>query len=87
MKVSVTFIVAILLLGFLHFSVVSSLATDSVSITSTGKILILNVYANSGSASDIQDSIDQVVAAGGVGNVHIPEGVFNFIEDGEPWRC
>lgn len=45
----------------------------------------LAVTSLGGSAGDIQAAVDQVVASGGIGDVHIPEGTFNFVEPGEPW--
>jgi len=42
------------------------------------------VYANSGSAKDIQIAVDEA-AIHGIADVHIPEGTFNFVEIGEPW--
>lgn len=45
---------------------------------------LTEVYANSGSAKDIQNAVDQAALAGG-GDVRIPEGTFNFVEVGEPW--
>jgi len=45
----------------------------------------LDVTATNGSAVAIQAAINQVAAAGG-GTVYIPEGEWNFVEVGEPWR-
>jgi hypothetical protein len=45
-------------------------------------LTIEGVTAASGYWSDIQAAVNQVAAAGG-GNVYIPEGTFNFVEDGE----
>jgi hypothetical protein len=44
---------------------------------------LVSVIAASGSAADIQAAVDQVVAAGGIGDVHIPAGTFNFVEPGQ----
>lgn len=81
---------AVLIISAMLFEISLSAAfsslIDSVTIESIGQIsLQFNVNATSGSASDIQAAIDQVVAAGGIGNVFIPEGTFNFVEVGEPW--
>lgn len=63
---------------------ISSLMNRTV-IESTGEISTSNVAAKSGSARDIQLAVDAVVASGGIGNVLVPEGTFNFVEVGEPW--
>jgi len=79
----ITFVV--LLSGTLFvYPVVSSLSNNII-ITSSGQIVSPNVNAASGSARDIQAAIDSIVAHGGVGNVFIPTGTFNFVEVGEPW--
>jgi hypothetical protein len=48
---------------------------------------LVSVIAASGSAADIQTAVDQIVAAGGIGDVHVPEGTFNFYEPGETWEA
>jgi hypothetical protein len=58
---------------------------NSVIIGSSGQISIPTITAASGSAKDIQVAVDWVVAHGGIGNVYIPEGTFNFVEVGESW--
>ena len=80
-------LVLVALVGIFSLSpVISSLMNDVV-IRSTGQISTTptNVTATSGSARDIQVAVNQVVAAGGIGNVFIPEGTFNFVDVGEPW--
>ena len=57
--------------------------TTGLTIFNTGTIVIMNVFAQSGSAYDIQAAVDQIVLAGGIGNVHIPAGTYNFVEPGE----
>lgn len=46
----------------------------------------VDINARTGRASDILEAIDQVISAGGIGNVHVPEGRFNLYEKGETWR-
>lgn len=80
-------LVSLILVGIFSLSpAISSLMNDVV-IRSTGEISAPpNVTAKSGSAKDIQAAVDWVAASGdGLGNVHIPEGTFNFVEVGEPW--
>jgi hypothetical protein len=47
---------------------------------------MVEVWADSGKAVDIQAAVDQLVATNSMGNVHIPSGTFNFVEVGQPWR-
>ncbi|MFX1536028.1 MAG: hypothetical protein ACFFDI_17570 [Promethearchaeota archaeon] len=79
---------AVIIFAGISISPVVSSLMDSVVIGSNGQIYYEsnNVYASSGSAVDIQAAIDQVVAQGGKGSVHIPAGTFNFVEVGEPWQ-
>lgn len=74
----------VILVVFNISSVISS-SVNSITIGNNGRISIPNVTAKSGSAKDIQDAVNWVAANGGVGNVHIPEGTFNFVNVGEPW--
>lgn len=46
---------------------------------------MIDIYAASGHRDDIQEAVNQVLSIGGVGNVHIPAGVWIFIEVGAPW--
>lgn len=77
-------LVLMVLVGIFSLSLVISSLMDSALIRSTGEIST-KVTAKSGSAKDIQAAIDRVVSTGGVGNVYIPAGTFNFVEVGEPW--
>jgi hypothetical protein len=52
-------------------------------IPSTGQVLTNEVIAVTGYWADIQAAVDSVVANGGVGSVHIPEGRWQFIRNGE----
>ena len=80
-------LVSVMLAGIFSLSPAISLLMNDVIIRSTGRIASTNVVtANSGSARDIQAAVDEVVAAGGIGSVYIPEGTFNFVEIGEPWQ-
>jgi hypothetical protein len=74
----------LIIAGFL-FLESFSLLTHSVVIKNTGQISLLNVTAKSGYWRDIQDAINRVIAQGGVGNVYIPEGTWNFVNLGESW--
>jgi hypothetical protein len=76
----------VLLSGTLFVGPVLSALTNNITITSSGQIVSPNVTALSGSAADIQTAVDLVVQRGGVGNVYIPEGTWNFVEVGEPWH-
>ncbi|MHA1834907.1 MAG: hypothetical protein ACTSV7_13095, partial [Candidatus Baldrarchaeia archaeon] len=58
-------------------------AADDI-IHNTGRI-VTEIVAESGSADDIQEAVD-LAASLGVGIVRIPEGTFNFVEVGEPWK-
>jgi len=57
---------------------------DKTVIHNTGRI-IPQITSQSGSAGDIQAAVD-LAAALGFGIVRIPEGTFNFVEVGEPWK-
>jgi len=85
-KIYAILLVSVMLAGIFSFSpAISLLMNDVVVIRSTGKMATANGTAISGSARDIQAAVDEVVAAGGIGDVHIPAGTFNFVEIGEPW--
>lgn len=75
----------VMLAGTVSLSPAVSSLMNSAIIRSTGEISITNITASSGSAKDIQAAVDWVAAHVGMGNVHIPEGAFNFVEVGEPW--
>jgi hypothetical protein len=73
-----------MLAGIFSLSPGISSLMNSVIIESAGRISIPDVTAKSGYWRDIQAAVDWVVTHGGVGNVHIPEGTFDFVkpEDG-----
>lgn len=75
------------LIGTLYLSPAISSLTNSVVIESSGQISTDSptITAASGYWRDIQDAIDAVVAAGGIGNVIIPEGTWDFVNVGEGW--
>ena len=79
-------IVLIVVTGALFTPLVVSLLTNRVTLKTSGQIILPDVTANSGSASDIQAAVDFIAANIGVGNVHIPEGTWNFVEVGESWQ-
>ena len=56
--------------------------TNSVIIKSSGRISTTEVWANSGSPTDIQAAVDAVASAGG-GTVYVPEGNFTFNFSGD----
>jgi len=58
--------------------------TNTAKIHNTGQVSTNKVWAKSGYWQDIQAAIDAVTAAGG-GEVHIPEGTWNFVNVGESW--
>lgn len=68
------------------YPIVYSLSSNTIKISNSGRIVTLNITAQSGSADDIQAAIDLIEQYGGVGNVSIPSGTFNFVEPGEPWK-
>ena len=80
------FVVLVIIAGALFTPLVSSLLSNPVTIRSSGQIILPYVTAASGSGNNIQAAVDWVVAHGGNGDVHIPEGTFNFVEVGEPWQ-
>jgi len=75
-------IIPIILAGVISLSF--AYVTNTVVIYSSGQI-VSEIVAVSGSAKDIQAAIDLAVALG-IGTVRIPEGTFNFVEIGEPWK-
>jgi len=72
------FLMLIVFIGIYIVYPTYSLLTDDVTIQSTGQISILNINAQGGSVEDIQAAVDLIIAQGGIGNVYIPEGIFNF---------
>jgi hypothetical protein len=78
------FSILVIVLGILCVIPANSLLMTNIVIKSHGAIST-GPYARSGSAEDIQAAIDWVVANGGIGDVYIPAGTFNFVEVGEPW--
>jgi hypothetical protein len=57
----------------------------AVTYTINSTVLGASVNAASGSAADIQAGINAIVAAGGIGTVHVPAGTFNFYVYGQTW--
>jgi hypothetical protein len=84
-KVYAKLIIIIALVGALSTPLAASSLTTSKVLRSSGQIINSNVTANSGSAEDIQAAIDEAVALGR-DSVYIPEGTWNFVEVGEPWK-
>jgi hypothetical protein len=79
-------IIIALLGGMLTITPALSSLTDTAIIRNTGTIsYVVEVTAKSGYWQDIQAAVDQVAAAGGIGNVYIPEGTFNFTNVDEGW--
>jgi len=65
---------------------VMSVLMDTAVIRTEGSIRdVIGVTAQSGYWQDIQAAVNQVVANGGIGNVYIPEGTFDFVNVGESW--
>jgi len=77
-------LLSMVLAEMLCLSAVYSQLTNSIIISSTGKISA-NVTARSGSARDIQNAVDKIAATGGKGNVYIPTGIFDFVNVNESW--
>lgn len=73
-------LILIILTGIISVSFADIM--NNTVIHNTGKI-IAEIMAQSGSARDIQASVDLVAAIGGI--VHIPEGTWNFVNVGESW--
>jgi hypothetical protein len=84
-KFCVIALITVMLVGVLILSSAVSSLISNVVIQSTGQISTTDIIAASGSAEDIQAAVDWVVANGGIGNVYIPNGTFNFVDVGEPW--
>ena len=78
-------LVLVMFVGIFGLSPAISSLMNYVVVKSIGEISTPNLTAKSGSATDIQLTVDAVASSGGVGNVFIPEGTFNFIEVDEPW--
>jgi hypothetical protein len=77
----------VMLLVMFNLSSVISTLMKNVVIQNTGLITEMPSFtANSGSATDIQAAVNQVVAAGGIGNVYIPAGTFNFVDVNASWQ-
>jgi len=85
LKFLAVFLASMMLIGTLCLSPATSQLMAEVVIGSTGTILPY-LTAASGSAADIQAAVNVAAAIGG-GDVHIPEGTFNFVEVGEPWMA
>ncbi len=77
--VSVVFAVTLLI-----YPAVSAL-TGSITLSSSGQIALPIITAESGSASDIQDAVDWIVANSGVGTVYVPAGTYDFVPAGTGW--
>jgi len=79
-------IVLVLMVGTFGMSPALSLLISSVSITTGGKIApIPAITATSGYWQDIQTAVNWIAANGGIGDVYIPEGTWNFVNVGEAW--
>jgi hypothetical protein len=74
-----------LLSGVLFIYPAVSSLSNNIIIKSSGQIVTPNVYAASGSPSDIQAAVDAVMAAGG-GTVYLPEGDFAFDDYSQTYR-
>lgn len=84
-KVYAAFLVLVIFAGIFSLSPAISSLMNSVVLRNKGEILTRE-YARSGSARDIQAAVDWVAGHGGIGNVYIPKGTFNFVEVGETWK-
>jgi hypothetical protein len=76
---------SIIIVGIFGISPTLSSLMQRVVIGSRGQLSLGNVTAASGYWRDIQDAVNWIVAHGGVGNVTIPEGTFNFVNVSESW--
>lgn len=72
-----------ILTGIFSLSLVASSLIDNVIIRSSGQISVANIVAKSGYWQDIQEAVNWVVAHGGIGNIYLPEGTWNFVNVGE----
>ena len=81
-------IISAVLVTTLCLSPAISSLMNRVIIRSSGQIStdLPTITAASGYWQDIQVAVNWVVAAGGIGNVYIPEGTFNFVNVGESWH-
>lgn len=84
-RLCASIIMFIILVATIIVSSVMSLLSSSIVISSTGTIQT-NQYAKSGSAKDIQAAVDWIATHGGIGDVHVPAGTFNFYEAGDTWE-
>jgi len=75
----------LMFISILAISVGFSEVTSQIIITNAGAIGN-DIFANTGSAKDIQTAINWVVARGGIGKVYLPAGNFNFVNVGDPWK-
>jgi len=79
-------LVSVMFIGIFSLSPALSSLTSSVSITTSGKIAPTpTITATSGYWQDIQTAVNWIVANGGIGDVYIPEGTWNFVNVGETW--
>ena len=85
-KLYAAFLVLVILAGIFSLSPAISPLTSSVVLRGNRGEFLIRGYARSGSARDIQEAVDWVAGDGGIGNVYIPEGTFNFVEVGETWK-
>lgn len=86
-KVIARLVVMLVFIIILSASPVLSLLQTTAVIQNTGMIQVgTNIMAQSGSAADIQTAVDWVVSHGGIGNVSIPAGTFNFVNSGASWK-
>jgi hypothetical protein len=81
-----TAIVIIMVVTLTFYPAFSSLVA-TVIVQNTGQIsLLIDQYPTSASAASIQAAVDYITAHGGRGTVHLPEGTWNFINQGQSWQ-
>lgn len=76
--------ILVVLTGVLTLSPAISSLMNNVVINSFGQISTTAVWAKSGYWRDIQDAVNQA-ATYGIANVYLPEGTYNFVNEGESW--
>jgi len=79
-------IALVILTGISALSPIIPLLTNSIPIGSKGLVSIPSITAKSGYWIDIQEAVDWVVAHGGIGNVYIPAGTWNFVNINDTWN-
>ena len=82
-KLHLVMFISLLMIELISVSAALSSLSATTTISNTGSILT-RTEPDDCSAADIQAAVNEIVAQGGVGNVYLPSGTFNFVEVNEP---